>query len=120
MKEYGGYGETKEETLHRRMDFLQNIARLTKNRAGARNITDSDGKENIIVVKEWFCRMMGINRNENRPVGNVLPGHNLILMKTDEKDKRFRDKLTSRLIYEKMSYTENVQVVSIPVIPVVM
>ena len=32
-------------------------------------------------------------------------------MKTDEKDKRFRDKLTSRLIYEKMSYTENVQVV---------
>ncbi|EOS19243.1 MULTISPECIES: hypothetical protein [Parabacteroides] len=111
MKEYGGYGETKEETLHRRMDFLQNIARLTKNRAGARNITDSDGKENIIVVKEWFCRMMGINRNENRPVGNVLPGHNLILMKTDEKDKRFRDKLTSRLIYEKMSYTENVQVV---------
>lgn len=111
MKESGGYGETKEEILHRRMDFLQNIARLTKNRAGARNITDSDGEENIIVVKEWFCRMMGINRNENRPVGNVLPGHNLILMKTDEKDKRFRDKLTSRLIYEKMSYTENVQIV---------
>lgn len=111
MKESGGYGETKEESLCRRMDFLQNIARLTKNRAGARNITDSDGKENIIVVKEWFCRMLGINRNENRPVGNVLPGHNLILMRTDEKDKRFRDKLTSRLIYEKMSYTENVHAV---------
>ena len=71
MKESGGYGETIEEILYRRMDFLQNIARLTKNRAGARNITDSDGEKNIIVVKEWFCRMMGINRNENRPVGNV-------------------------------------------------
>ena len=66
MEEFDNYGETKEEILRRRAGFLRYIAYLTKNRAQARNITDSDGKENVAVAKEWFCRLLGISWNENR------------------------------------------------------
>lgn len=87
MEEFDNYGETKEEILRRRAGFLRHIAYLIKNRAQARNITDSDGKENVAVAKEWFCRLLGISWNENRSVGNVLASHNLMLMKTNGKEK---------------------------------
>lgn len=102
MDEFGNYGETEKEMVARRADFLRHIAYLTKNRAQARDVTDPDGKENIAVVKEWFCRLLGIERDENRSVGNVLASHNLVLMKTGGKGKRFRDRLAAMLIDERM------------------
>ena len=111
MEEFGGYGETEEEELHRRMGFLRHIARLLKNRARAMDMTDESGKGNIATVKEWFCLLLGINGDESRSVGNILPGHNLVLMKTDEKGKRFRDRLTAMLISEKMLDSGNVETI---------
>lgn len=111
MEEFGNYGETEEAILCRRTGFLRHIARLTKNRARARDISDEDGKENIATVKEWFCRLLAINRDENRSVGNILPGHNLVLMRTDEKNKRFRDRLTAMLISERMLDSKHVETI---------
>lgn len=45
MEEFDNYGETKEEILRRRAGFLRHIAYLIKNRAQARNITDSVEKK---------------------------------------------------------------------------
>lgn len=102
MEEFDNYGETKEEILRRRAGFLRYIAYLIKNRAQARNITDSDGKENVAVAKEWFCRLLGISWNENRSVGNVLASHNLMLMKTNGKGKIPRNFINARLIDERI------------------
>ena len=109
MEEFDNYGETEEEILRRRTGFLQRIAYLTKNRAQARDITNSDGKENVAVAKEWFCRLLGISWNENRSVGNVLASHNLMLMKTNGKGKIPRNFINARLIDERIlenSYME--------------
>lgn len=117
MEEFGNYGETEEDILSRRMDFLYHIADLTKNRARARNITNPGGKENITVAKEWFCRLLGIGMDENRSVGNVLPSHNLVLMKADKKGKRYHDLLIAMLINERILenyYLEAVKPVDLP------
>ena len=102
MEEFGNYGETEEDILFRRTRFLRHIAYLTKNRARARDIMYPEKKENIIVAKEWFCWLLGINHDESRSVGNVLPGHNLVLMRTDGKGSRFRAPLTAMLINERI------------------
>lgn len=117
MEEFGNYGETEEEILRRRMDFLCHIADMTKNRGRARDITLWKGKENITVAKEWFCRLLGINMDESRSVGNVLPSHNLVLMKSDKKGKRFRDLLAAMLINERILdnyYLEAIVPVKLP------
>lgn len=113
MEEFDNYGETKEDILRRRMGFLQRIAYLIKNRAKARDITNSDGEKNVTVAKQWFCCLLGISWNENRSVGNVLASHNLVLMKTNGKGKCPRNFINARLIDERIlenSYME-------PIIP---
>lgn len=117
MNEFGNYGETQEEILLRRMEFLKQAPVLTKNRAHARNIREMDDKENIPTAKAWFCRLLDINRDEDRTVGNILPGHNLILMGTDEQEKTDRDRLNAMLVNERMldkSYTEDITPVILP------
>ena len=111
MKEFGNYGETKDEILHRRTSFLRHVARLTKNRARAQDITIPDRKENIAAAKEWFCRLLGIDRDESRSVGNVLPAHNLALMRTEGKGKHLHDRLTAMLIDEQMLNSSNVEAI---------
>lgn len=111
MEESDCYGETEEDILRRRTDFLRHIARLLKNRAKARNITDENGGGNIPAVKEWFCRLLGINWDESRSVGNVLATHNLVLMRTEGKGQRFRGRLAAKLISEKMLDDDSVEAV---------
>lgn len=111
LKESDCYGETTDETLRRRMAFLRHIACLAKNRAQARNITLPEGEHNAPVAKEWFCRLLGINGDEEHTVSNVLPAHNLRVV--DKKsDKPLFDRLDALLIDERMLKQENV----IPVI----
>lgn len=117
MNELGNYGETQEQILRRRMEFLQQVPVLAKSRAQARNIGDMDGKENIPTAKARFCRLLGINRDEDRTVGNILPGHNLILMGTGEQEQSYRDRLNAMLVNERMldkSHTEDVTPVTLP------
>lgn len=107
MREENSYGETEEEALLRRMGLLQHIARLTKNRAKARDITTPNGENNAPTVKEWFCRLLAINGDEEHTVGNVLPGHSLRLIEK-KPDKPFLDRLDTLLIDERMLRKENV------------
>nr|WP_129734245.1 hypothetical protein [Parabacteroides goldsteinii] len=111
MEESDCYGETEEDILRRRTDFLRHVARLLKNRARARDITDENGGDNIPVAKEWFCRLLGINWDESRSVGNVLATHNLVLMRTEGRGQRFRGRLAAKLITEKILDDNSVEAV---------
>lgn len=122
LKESGGYGETEEEALLRRTDCLRHIARLLRDRSKGPDCTTSepvleDGRYNVATAKERFCRLLGINMDEGKPSGNVLPGHNLILMRESEKGMSFRDKLSARLIDEKLLDTGHVEAVTPVALP---
>lgn len=111
LTEQNNYGETKEGGLRRRMLLLQHVAYLTKNRAKARDITIPAGENNAPVVKEWFCRLLGIDGNEEHTVSNVLPGHHLQLIEKKSGDPLL-DRMDALLIDERMLEPDNV----IPVI----
>lgn len=107
LMEQNNYGETEEGGLRRRILFLQHVAYLTKNRSKARNIAIPAGENNAPVVKEWFCRLLGINGNEEHTVGNVLPGHNLRLIEK-ESGEPLLDRVDALLIDERMLEPDNV------------
>jgi len=121
--EENSYGETEEETLHRRANFLRNIARMVGERARARDVTRHNS--NAPVVKEYFCLLLGIDPDDGHTVSNVLPGHNLRLLerrkvrhgimngeKNCETDSEnaigIADRMDSLLISERMLRPENV------------
>lgn len=107
LMEQNNYGETEEGRLRRRILFLQHVAYLTKNRSKAREITKNAEENNAAVVKEWFCRLLDINRNEGHTVGNVLPGHNLRLIEK-ESGEPLLDWMDAQLIDERMLEPDNV------------
>lgn len=107
LMEQNNYGETEEGRLRRRILFLQHVAYLTKNRSKAREITKPPEENNAAVVKEWFCRLLDINRNEEHTVGNVLPGHNLRLIEK-ESGEPLLDWMDAQLIDERMLEPDNV------------
>ena len=111
LSELDNYGETTDETLRRRMSFLRHVPYMIKNRAKARDITIPEGECNSPVVKEWFCRLLGIIGDEEHTVSNVLPGHNLRLIEK-RSDKPLMDRLDAMLIDERMLNEDNVTAVT--------
>lgn len=111
LEELNCYGEMENETIGRRMSFLRHVAYLTKNRAKARDVSIPEGEHNAPIVKEWFCRLLGINGNEEHTVGNVLPGHNLQLIEK-KPDHPLVDRLDALLIDERILEPENVMAVT--------
>lgn len=107
LSEQNSYGETKEGTLLRRMNVLRHIAGLIKNRARARNIIVPGGEGNVSTVKEWFCRLLGINESDEHTVSNVLPSYNLQLIEK-KPDKPLFDRIDSLLIDDRMLEADNV------------
>lgn len=71
----------------------------------------SEGEHNAPIVKEWFCRLLGINGNEEHTVGNVLPGHNLQLIEK-KPDRPLADRLDALLVDERMLEPEHVTAVT--------
>lgn len=71
----------------------------------------SEGEHNAPIVKEWFCRLLGINGNEEHTVGNVLPGHNLQLIEK-KPDRPLADRLDALLIDERILEPEHVTAVT--------
>ncbi len=108
LNEFDSYGETPHETLQRRMAFLRHAAYLTKNRPKARDITNPRFEDNVPVVKEWFCLMLGTNGSEDRTVGNVLPGYNLRFIE-EEKGESWSAEAESALIDERMLDADKVE-----------
>ena len=106
------YGETPAGTLRRRANFLRHIARLEHDRPKARDILLSAENGNTPAVKEWFCRLLGLDPDDGHTVSNVLPGNNLRLVEYRKgKDGRpgITDRIDSLLIGERMLRPENVR-----------
>ena len=110
LSEFGNYGETPDETLQRRMAFLRRVACLTKNRPQARDITDVRFGDNVPTVKEWFCLLLGTDGNEDRTVGNVLPGYNLRFI-DEEQGEQWSLEAESALIDERMLDADKVELI---------
>lgn len=102
MREFGGYGETADDYLLRRMKFLRALPELTRDRFRAADIMEGRSVGNVAVVKRYISLLLGLHNNELVSVGNILPSHNLILMCEGQKGKDLRDRLNSMLIDEKM------------------
>lgn len=102
MRECGGYGETADDYLLRRMRFLRALPELTRDRFKAADIMEGRSVGNVAVVKRYISLLLGLHNNELVSVGNILPSHNLILMVEGQKGKHLRDRLNSMLIDEKM------------------
>lgn len=111
LKEENCYGETEIEVVVRRMEFLRHTARMTRDRAKAKNLSFTGDGLNTPTVKEWFCRLLGINSDDEHTVSNVLPGHNLRLIEK-RKNKPFLDRLDALLIDEKLFNEKYVNPVS--------
>lgn len=100
LSEQNCYGETEEGTLRRRMNFLRHVARLTGNRSRARDILPRKEESDTPVVKEWFCRLLGLEKSDEYTVSNVLPKHNLRIV--DKAEISLTDRIDSLLIDERM------------------
>lgn len=112
LSEDNGYGETAAGTLRRRMRFLRAAARLTRDRARARDISVPDG--NAPAVKEYFCLLLGLDPDDGHTVSNVLPSHNLRLSERGTEDAGIggiAGRIDSLLIDERMLRPENVHAV---------
>ncbi len=112
MKDLAYYGETMEDVIQRRMNFLRRIAFLTCTRPKAWNIYAERSSENVPTIKTHISLLFGLNMDENISIGNVLPSYNLILLGNKEENKKMRDRLNSMLIDEKMLDAANIE--SIP------
>lgn len=108
LSEQNCYGETEEGTLRRRMNFLRHIALLTGSRSRAGNILFREGESSTPVIKEWFCRLLGLESDDEYTVSNVLPKHNLRIV--DRKGKKsLTERIDSLLIDERMLEEDKVE-----------
>lgn len=111
IREFGGYGETDEDFLLRRMRYLRALPELTRDRFKAADIMEGRSIGNVAVVKRYISLLLGLHNNELVSVGNILPSHNLILMGESQRGKHLRDRLNSMLIDEKMLDEESVMAI---------
>ena len=102
LREFGGYGESEEDYILRRMKFLRALPDMTRDRFMATDIMEGRSIGNVAVVKRYISLLLGFHNNELVSVGNILPSHNLILMGEGQRGKHLRDRLNSMLIDEKM------------------
>lgn len=108
LSEQNCYGETEEGTLRRRMNFLRHIACLIGNRSRARNILPRKEESDTPVVKEWFCRLLGIESSDEHTVSNVLPKHNLRIVDRKEENS-LSERIDSLLIDERMLEEDKIE-----------
>lgn len=101
LSEQNCYGETEEGTLWRRMNFMRHIACLTGNRSRARDILLHEEESDPPVIKEWFCRLLGLESSDEYTVSNVLPKNNLRIVDRKAK-KSLTERIDSLLIDERM------------------
>lgn len=98
MAEFDCYGQTEDDRLHRRMRFLKALPEMIRDRSRSFDITGPYGGENVPVVKRYLSLLLDFDTDEETTVGNVLPGHNLILMGDGEQGERLRGLMSSQMI----------------------
>lgn len=108
LAEQNSYGETEEGTLRRRTDFLRYAAYLTRNRSRGRNILSDEEESGTPVIKEWFCRLLGLESGDGHTVSNVLPKYNLRIVER-KAGRSLAERLDSLLIDERMLQEDKVE-----------
>lgn len=98
MAEFDCYGQTEDDRLRRRMRFLKALPEMIRDRSRSFDITGPYGGENVPVVKKYLSLLLDFDTDEETTVGNVLPGHNLILMGDGEQGERLRGLMSSQMI----------------------
>lgn len=98
MAEFDCYGQTEDDRLRRRMQFLKALPEMIRDRSRSFDITGAYGGENVPVVKKYLSLLLDFDTDEETTVGNVLPGHNLILMGDGEQGERLRGLMSSQMI----------------------
>lgn len=102
LREFEYYGRTENDRLRRRMAFLKELPRLVRYRSRGVDITGTYGGENIPALKRYLSLLLDFNCDEDVSVGNILPGHNLILMGDGEKGHRVRELMNSAMIDDSL------------------
>lgn len=98
MTEFDCYGQTEDDRLRRRMRFLKALPEMIRDRSRSFDIMGTYGGENVPVVKKYLSLLLDFDIDEETTVGNVLPGHNLILMGDGEQGERLRGLMSSQMI----------------------
>lgn len=111
LREFEYYGQTEDDTLRRRMRFLCELPRLIRNRFVSFDMTGGYGGENIPAVKKYLSLLLDFNGEEESSVGNILPGHNLILMGNGEKGRYLRGLMNSRMIDDEVFAADAVEAI---------
>lgn len=102
LQEFDYYGQTEDDCLRRRMRFLSGLPRLVRDRSLSFDMNGGYGGENVPVVKRYLSLLLDFNAEEENAVGNILPGHNLILMGDGEKGRFLRGLMNSRMIDDEL------------------
>lgn len=85
MAESDCYGQTEDDRLRRRMRFLKALPEMIRDRSRSFDIMGTFGGDNVPTVKKYLSLLLDFDTDEETTVGNVLPGHNLILMGDGER-----------------------------------
>lgn len=113
LKKFDYYNSTESNRLHRRMAFLREVPGLIGQRARGRNITGPLGEDNIPTIKRYLSLLLDFNCDEKIAVGNVLPGHNLILMGDSEKGQHVRELMNSAMIDDSLFVTDTMETIEL-------
>lgn len=111
LTEFYCYGQTADDRLRRRMRFLKALPVLIRDRARSFDLTGTFGGENVPVVKKYLSLLLDFDIDEETTVGNILPGHNLILMGDGEKGERLRGLMSSQMIDDDVFISESVEAI---------
>jgi len=112
LREFEYYGQTEDDRLRRRMRFLSELPRLIRDRSVSFDMNGGYGGDNVPVVKKYLSLLLDFNCDEENAVGNILPGHNLILMGDGEKGKYLRGLMNSRMIDDDMFVPDAVEAIA--------
>ena len=111
LTEFYCYGQTADDRLRRRMRFLKALPVLIRDRARSFDLTGTFGGENVPVVKKYLSLLLDFDIDEETTVGNILPGHNLILMFDGEKGELLRGLMSSQMINDDVFISESVEAI---------
>lgn len=111
LAEFDCYGQTVDDRLRRRMRFLKSLPKLIGDRSRSFDLTGAYGGENVPIVKKYLSLLLDFDIDEETTVGNILPGHNLILMGDGEKGERLRGLMSSQMIDDDVFISDSVEAI---------
>lgn len=111
LREFDCYSRTEDDRLRSRMSFLRELPGLVRYRSRGVDLTGLYGGGNVPAVKRYLSLLLDFNCDEEVSVGNILPGHNLILMGEGEKGQRVRERMNSAMIDDSLFDDDQVEAV---------